>query len=699
MLNYKLPYNKITVELTKSKTEYVVDNSKYLKIGINTRQAGFVPLFNGQDITLFFEKDSNLKITGKYFQDKAGEHYILVNSLTELDFSFEQSDSVYYLESESFDGISNNLTTLSDVKRLKPTINDDSNFQGLSGLIDSETLILIRNINVESIVHQSTLETYRHTTGLITHIPLLNYVSNITNKEYNFIFGVRCQHFTIEYLVSVFGDKCSVKTLQFDNLNDNSKNLEVHLNLGKIQSINNDKYCFTIDLKLDKLSSEIQNNIPLIVYVKSDKSDEKSFFKDIQSNFIITQKEQLLNKVFDKFVLFADKVNTVRLEGSKIIQLSGNDNIDIIYEPGNYFLKNENLSSTNIFGNLPKQESGLPYVTSFSLNVKEFLPNKIIQNLEFIYENKIYRYERLIDSSSAIVGPWKYNYDSINKIPVIEILTNNDKQFVSQEQINRWDRINTLISQNYFGAMVISKTDLPEGIINGEIRFVKDENVLYSWDSFKEEWTPVNDDKLIIALESENVRLKLSETDTGVLIPHLSETNSGILTPEVLRNYKSDFLNNLNFNLTGDKYLIGNYRRKGDSPVNIITDISNIKLKDRCFNIITKSRNDINNYEIDLRNEKFFESILTSTYSKFDNQNIFTGKVSEYEVLVNIPEGINLLLYFDDSTSVIHNSEGIVKTVSTGNLTVSNTKLVIKCVVNYLGDSVSSKNMEIFSFI
>ena len=673
-LNHKIPQYRINVTVLNSKTSLVQNNDLYIPVYINKEQEGTGNLYNGKVIYIFIHE---ITVKTIYTLKPDNTEYLKVDNIDVYNnIEFLNNDIFQYNE---IDLVKDDyaFVTLSDIKlKLKATKNGVYN--GASGLLEPIHLRALEEIKYFRNLTTKTLN------NLNNGISLMFVEKSVTETSFDLSFGLSHSLFNLQYDLKIFGDNFLIKTNKFSTGTILS-GLNLELSVNKIISNDGTKTLYQLFCKFTNLPSSLLTNPEVVNVQYSEDIINKNVTATSPTYYILSNYTAFISpKLFTRTILYHDINGPVNVNINESIKLNSLDNLININNIGWYHYDVLNVNDPILTG-LP---NGLKNI--FNLQVKR-LSNEI--NVQYLFvldttKNEVRSFSRFRNNNTLLFSSWVEYVTQNHKHPAIDIITDSNRLFVSQTQIDLWNSFSASLT-DYWNDAVLNKTDLPIGNNqNGECRYVISENKIYSYFANDNAWRSVTDVKITYEVNTDYLKIKINGgtgTNQEIVVPEVTETTPGIVSPAVISDYKGFFESKLNFTTENTGTGIPTaYEKPLEYTVQIYENDS-----DMIYDGATNYLFGLNGSTriIDLSN--IATKIKKTLFTKTDNDNIFTGIVKDYQFVLVTNNYIDQKIIFGTGKTVSIMENGQLLNHTQNELILSQTK-------NYIV-KINDMNIKLYS--
>lgn len=671
MILSKIPTYQISTTLLIN-SNAVVANNLFIPISIDKSQQGSSYLYVGKKLVLYV----NEQIIEGTYQIKAVDNteYLLINNINELSGkTFNFNDVAIYNEIEIINS-ENDVVTITDIHKFLLATKNNNGYKGKPGLITPNQVEAIETLPYE--VNMNT----KFFSEIITNTILFYHEKNL-NENFMVTFQLKHSLFNAEYTIKTFGgSNFTIKQNRFSSSLE-LNNLSIDILVNKINNNSNTKSIYQFVCKLSNIPTALQTNVEkVIVAVNIPSSETLTYSTVLPVGYVLTNSQILITtKQFNRNILYYDINGLVSVKDFEEIKLTGLNNLNLTWTLGNYYYDTLNINDI-IFNNIPGNIKNI-----FYLEVKRLSNEIMVQQLHILdtTNNIVKRYSRFRNSSTSVITVWTEYVTSNHKHLPSDITTDSNNQFVTAAEKATWNSMS--VSQFWKDAVAL-KTDLPLTTNNGDTRLVLSENKIYRFNTVNNQWILLNNVKIAREILSDKIRIKVNEglTDQVIELPFVTTTNPGIVpTNFYSEDYQNYFEQQLNFtsNNAGSG-VPSNYNKPLLKTFNIIkhTDTEK-KIYDGIQNYIIGDG--INTIVFDFSNG-YSQALLTTIYTKIDNNNMLTGIVAGHSFSFN-SNGYASKFIFPQSANCTVISNG-------SSVPLSNNELIPDTTVNYLIDIILSTN-------
>ena len=645
--NQKIPKYSINVEFLISSNDIISGNITTIPININKNQLGTENLYVGKKLKIFF--NDNKYLSGTYIKKINNLEYFKIDnsnllSNNNIQFNINSLNKYYEINNSINDTVP---VTINDIKRLLKTSKNNNDWQGESGLLEPIHLETIESIKTKKEITSKSIS------ELISYTTIMYYETNIIELDTTINFGLFHSLFNCEFELKIFNNNFILKNIKFGS-SDSLPLLNIGIVINKIPSNDNSKQLYQILIKLINIPTTLQSNVEKVSCYVIENLINNKVYLNLPINYTLTNLNNLISeKIFSRYVQYYDKNGVISFNLNESIKLLGNQNLNNLINYGWYHYDVLNLSD-NILNNLPTNLKNIFYI-----NIKKLSDNLLIQYL-YIYDstNSIVKtFSRVRNNTTSLFSNWVEYVTNLHKHNAVDIITDSNNLFVTQQQIDTWNSYQNSIN-NYWNTAVATINDLPSIGVNGECRLVLNNMQLYVFLTNDNQWKSITNNNIFVEILPDNIKIRINNggTNKEFYLPFVSDNNPGILPKDFHQsNWKDIFESNLNFtvNNTGED-IPGNYQKQLEYTFNTL-DTDNIKILDGIKNYVLGTNGETRT--LDLTNLQ--NKINKTFYSKYDNNNIYSGIVNSFQFII-VPNKlmINKLIFGDDKIVNIIDENG-----------------------------------------
>lgn len=645
--NQKIPKYSINVEFLISSNDIISGNITNIPININKNQLGSENLYIGKKLKIFLENDKYLN--GIYIKKTNNLEYLKIensNIITNNNIQFNINSIYNYLE---INNIINDTVpvTINDIKKLLKTTKNNNDWQGETGLLEPIHLESLESIKTRKEISLKSIS------ELISYTTILYYETNNNENESLINFGIFHSLFNCEFELKIFNSNYILKNIKFGS-SDSIPLLNIGIVINKIPSNDSSKQLYQILIKLINIPTILQSNVEKVKCYVIENLINNQVYSNLPINYTLTNLVNYISeKIFSRYIQYYDKNGVISFNLNESIKLLGSQNLNNLINYGWYHYDILNLSD-NILNNLPNNIKNIFYI-----NVKRLSDNLLIQYL-YIYDSNnsiVKTFSRVRNNTTSLFSNWIEYVTNIHKHNASDIITDSNNLFVTQQQIDTWNSYQNSLS-DYWNNAVLTINDLPISAINGECRLVLSNMQIYVYLSNDNQWKSITNNNIYVEILPDNIKIRINNggLNKEFYLPFVSDINPGILPKDFHQsNWKDIFESNLNFTLnnTGED-IPGNYQKQLEYTFNTL-DNDNIRILDGVKNYILGTNGETRILDLTILSNK----INKTFYSKYDNNNIYSGIVKDYQFII-IPNKYmtNKILFGNDKTVNIIDENG-----------------------------------------